>query len=239
MTSSADRGRFVRAARAALAAAAALAATVALARADDAATLPAGVAARIAAALAPAWNADPARVQVTCTPGALDAVGEGDALSVHGRGDDGWYVVVAHGAGYGTRAVRVRAGLADSAAFTTRALVPGDTLKAADLRLAAAVLWGGPRAVLRPGQGWIARRPLAVGDRLAPPNVTPPDLIAPGQAVHVTFERGDVKLSLDGVAVSRAGRGERVRVRVPGRAAPLSAIACAAGEARLDGGARP
>ena len=240
MTSSAERRPVFVAFVAALLAIALLAWAVALARADAASSdAPAAVAARIAQELAPAWGVDATRVRVTCAEGALDEVADDDAIRLEGRGDDGWYVAITRNATRGTRAVRVRVGLADSASVATRALAPGDTLTDDDARLAPAVLWGAPHATTHAVTGWVARRRILPGDRLAPPAVAPPALIAPGQTVRVTFSRGEVRLTMVGSAVSRAGLGETVRVRVPGRAAPLLAVATSAGEARLEGGDRP
>jgi len=151
-------------------------------------------------------------------------------------GVDGWFVLSAD-AGEGQLAVaRVRAGVDDTVCVATRDLARGQRIGPDDLRLEPRVRWGMPRAgdaATRPATGWELRRAVAAGTVVDAPTAVPPALVSAGDRIEVEWTRGDVALQLSGVAIHGARLGEPVRVRVEGRARPLTGIVDAPGHARI------
>jgi flagella basal body P-ring formation protein FlgA len=83
------------------------------------------------------------------------------------------------------------------------------------------------------------RRALAVGEPLEWPAVAAPSLIASGDPVRLTWKRGDITISMAGIALNSAAAGEQVRARIPGRSLRVYGTATGPGTADLTGeGAR-
>lgn len=193
----------------------------------------------VRSAVAARWGVDPARVRLEWGRGADRLPDDPDAPVTLAGGAGGWWVVSA-GRGPDTRAARVRAGVLVARPVAARPLVAGDRLAAADVATDSAIAWGAPeRGASVPGPGWVVRRALGAGDPLQPPAVTPPTLVRAGSPVRVRWARGPVAVVREGIALNDAVAGGRVRVRLAERAAPVDAVARAAGEAIVEGGTRP
>jgi flagella basal body P-ring formation protein FlgA len=164
---------------------------------------------------------------------------EATALTGVGRvlgGGGGWFTVVATAAGE-AHALRFRAGVRTTVPVALRALNAGERLSTADFDLETRLVHGTPAPeARRPDAGWQARRPIAIGEALAWPALTPPQIIGPGQPVTVAWRRGAVEVRLDGVALQAARTGDTVPVRITGREGRMTAIAVAPGLVRLEGG---
>jgi len=61
--------------------------------------------------------------------------------------------------------------------------------------------------------GWVTRRMIAAGEVLRVPAVEAPTVISANQAVELEYLSESVRLTLRGIAVRRAGVGERITVR--------------------------
>lgn len=121
-------------------------------------------------------------------------------------------------------------------AVALRPLGRGDTLRAEDIGVADTVVtwrWNGIAPdTTRAQVGWIARRPIAVGDVLRAPAVTPPPVIASGTTVTAVWQDGPLTLVLSGVATNTAALGAPVGVRID-RTRRLDGIAVAPNTVRL------
>jgi len=157
---------------------------------------------------------------------------------VTGRGVAGWLVVVFDPPGRDAVAVRLRAGVEDTVLVAARPLAVGTRLEHADLRPESRVCWGppAPPSETRPGSGWEVRRALATGEVLARPAVAPPTLVVAGEPVRLVWAEGAVQVSVVGIALNRARRGELVRVRVEGRSDRLVGTATATGTVMISSG---
>ena len=155
-----------------------------------------------------------------------------------GRGEDGWLVIVFDPAETGATAVRVRAGIERLVMVATRSLPTGARLSDGDLREETRVHWGipAPDSAALPGSGWDVRRALAAGEVAEPPAVVAPPLVVAGQPVRLEWERGGVQVSVVGIALNSARRGETVRARLEERPARLTGTVTAAGTAVLAAG---
>ncbi|MCZ8203854.1 flagellar basal body P-ring formation chaperone FlgA [Gemmatimonas sp.] len=123
-----------------------------------------------------------------------------------------------------------------SVAVALRQLGRGDTLRAEDIGVADTVItwrWNGMAPdTTRAQVGWIARRPIAVGERLRLPAVTPPPVIASGTPVTAVWRDGLLTLVLSGVATNSAALGAPVGVRI-NRTRRLDGVAVAPNTVRL------
>jgi len=123
-----------------------------------------------------------------------------------------------------------------SRSIATRALRTGDTLRAADLaRRDTVIVWRWSH--LTPDTtlalpGWIARRPIAVGEVLRAPAVMAPPLITTGATVRAIWQDGTVQVVMTGIATNTAALGAPVGVRV-GQTRRLDGIAVAPNTVRL------
>lgn len=118
----------------------------------------------------------------------------------------------------------------------TRALLRGDTLRADDIAVVDTVItwrWNGLAPdTTRAQAGWIARRPIAAGELLRAPAVTPPPVIASGATVTAIWQDGPLTLVVSGVATNTATIGAPVGVRID-RTRRLDGIAVAPNTVRL------
>jgi flagella basal body P-ring formation protein FlgA len=150
-----------------------------------------------------------------------------------GRGADGWFTAVLEAPGLDPVAFRFHGGVLDTVWVAARALPRGARLGAGDLRPEVRAQWGPPAREARvpPAVGWETRRPLTAGEILAWPAVVAPAVIAARDAVRLEWSRGGVRVELQGVALGPAGVGDEVRVRVEGRARPITATVVGPGRA--------
>jgi len=199
----------------------ALAATAAAAQQPpaEAPAVPAGITTRVAALLAERWSvpAGAVLVQWSAPPGGVTL-----AADVPFRllgGDDGWFAAVLEPPRRPPRAIRLRAGVAETVTVAARPLARGSRLREGDLALAARVRWGAPdSAQSRPSAGWLVRRAVAAGTTLEAPIVTPPPVVAAGAQVSVEWVSRAISVRFEGTALHDAALGEPVLVRPAGRA---------------------
>lgn len=123
-----------------------------------------------------------------------------------------------------------------SLTVATRDLVRGDTLRAEDIAVKDTVItwrWNGLAPdTTRAQAGWVTRRPIAAGEILRAPAVTPPPVIASGATVTAIWQDGPLKLVMSGVATNSATIGAPVGVRID-RTRRLDGIAVAPNTVRL------
>jgi len=209
--------------------------------AADSLPVPAPLSARVAEAVARAWRvpADAVRLAWPRTPAPAGLDPEAP-LRLTGRGLDGWFAVVLRPGDAEATAFRVRAGVEDTVVVAARPLAAGALITADDLRLEPRPHCGPPSGerAARPEPGWEIRRPLATGEIVAWPAVAAPPLVATGRPVQFVWERGGVLVSVRGMALHSARRGDVVRARVDGRPGRLSGTVTAPGTAVLEGGTR-
>ena len=197
------------------------------------------LAARVAGRIADAWRLPAAQVCLSWGRSSAVRTPADDApFRLVGHGDAGWFVVVFDPAGTEATAVRLRAGVERPVMVASRALAAGTRLAAGDVREEVRVHWGLPPAdsELAPGVGWELRRSLAAGEVVAPPAVAAPTLVEAGQPVRLEWSRGGVQVSVVGIALNSARRGETVRARFEERPARLTGTVTAPGTAVLSAG---
>jgi len=123
-----------------------------------------------------------------------------------------------------------------SMTVATRALARGEALQASDIAVVDTVIpwrWGklAPDTT-RAQAGWVTHRPIAAGEVLRAPAVSPPPVVASGTAVTAIWQDGPLKLVLSGVATNTAALGAPVGVRVD-RTRRLDGVAVAPNTVRL------
>jgi flagella basal body P-ring formation protein FlgA len=210
------------------------------ARAGDA-PVSRGLAARVAARIADAWRVPVEQVRLSWgrSSGIASPTDE-TTFRVLGRGEDGWFVVVFDPAASAAMAVRVRAGIERPVMVASRSLPAGSRIGDGDLREEMRVRWGVPStdSLAAPAPGWEVRRPLNAGEVVAAPAVAAPPLVFAGQPVRMEWQRGGVEVSVMGIALNNARRGETVRARLEERPARLTGTVVAPGTAVLAAGGR-
>jgi flagella basal body P-ring formation protein FlgA len=191
--------------------------------------------ARVAARIADGWKVPREQVRLAWGRATNRVDDEGASFRVLGRGEDGWFVVVFAPAESTATAVRVRAGVERSVLVASRPLAAGASLDEGDVRDEVRVHWGAPASApaIAPATGWEVRRPLREGDVLTALDVAAPALVLAGQPVRLEWERGGVQVSVMGIALNSARRGETVRARLEERPARLTATVTAPGTAVL------
>lgn len=197
--------------------------------------LPSRLAARVAETVARSWAVDTTGLVLNWGSGVPSDLPDTCGFRLLGNGDGGWYAVSFEPPGRPAVAVRLRVGVTVPRLVAARALRPGMTLVAGDLRAEPHVAWGPPIADLEPlpAAGWLVRRAIAAGEPLAPPRVAPPPVIAAGQSVRVHWSAGNVSVAMEGTALNDAVVGETVRVRTGRRTGVLRGTVIAPGEARM------
>ncbi len=208
-----------------------------LATRGEQAAVPRTLAGRVSERIASVWSV-PARAlrlewghRSSTTPLAADA-----PFQLLGRGTGGWFVVVFDPATPAASAVRVRAGLEQPVAVAARPLVAGQTLTPEDLSEEVRVHWGAPAGTKlseMPGPGWEMRRALAAGEAVTAPAATPPPDVLAGESVRFEWRTGEVEVSVVGIALHAARRGERLRARLEERPTRLEGTVTAPGRAAL------
>jgi flagella basal body P-ring formation protein FlgA len=115
-----------------------------------------------------------------------------------------------------------------SLTVATRALARGDVLDTVIIWR-----WNGFAPDTVPAlPGWVARRPIAAGEALRAPAVSPPPLIKSGTSVTAIWQDGPLRLVLSGVATNTAIAGAPVGVRI-NRSRRLDGVAVAPHTVRL------
>lgn len=208
---------------------------------SESASMPRPVASRVAARLADQWRIPCGEVRLVWGRTSAASDPEADApFRIVGAGTGGWYVVVFHPSDPGAVAVRLRAGIERPVMVATRPLAAGTRIADGDLREEVRVHWGAPSndSTVTPGVGWEIRRPVRSGEVVTPPAVAAPPLVVAGEPVRLEWESGGVQVSVMGIALNSARRGEQVRARLEERPARLTGTVMAPGLAVLGSGDR-
>ncbi len=181
------------------------------------AQVPAPIAGRVATLVADRWRVSADRVRLE-----WKGVSEADLVDTTGArvellGDRGGWFTLVLPAARGPNVYRwsVRAGVAESTLVAAHALPRQTVVGASDVVDSVVVRWGRPPA-RRPGRiGWVTRRPVNAGEPLDEPTVEPPPVIASGDPVQFIWQRGQIQLTLTGVAVGQTDApGGPARVRL-------------------------
>ncbi|MCU0633265.1 MAG: flagellar basal body P-ring formation chaperone FlgA [Gemmatimonadaceae bacterium] len=188
--------------------------------------------------IAEKWAVHPDSVVVRFTNPADASRALSSFVSLIGSGEaDAELLLVDRQSAPGTPPIRLHAGLRGRALLAARALERGDTVRADAIVVRDTVLWGRP-AFTRggtarvPAIGWIARRAIAAGERLAEPAVAPAPAVSSGDPVRAIYRDGSLALALRGIAANSAELGQRVTVRIDLRRR-LDGIAVAPGVVAL------
>lgn len=198
--------------------------------------VPAGLEARIAAAVAASWGVDTTGLVLAWGSGSLAGLPDSSAFRLLGGGEGGWFAVLVEPAGRAPVAMRLRAGVAGRRQVAARAVAAGQLLDAGDIRDEPHVRWGPPAAepaaTVEPG--WVARRRMVPGAPLDAAHAGPAPVVSAGQAVLVHWNSGRVTVALEGVALHDAALGAPLRVRTPRTRGVLQTTVTAPGEARMN-----
>jgi len=123
-----------------------------------------------------------------------------------------------------------------SLAVATRFIPRGEALRDSDIALRDTVItwrWGTVSPdTMRVQAGWVTRRPIAAGEVLRLPAVTPPPVVTSGSTVSAVWQDGPVRMVLSGVATNTAALGAPVGVRID-RGRRLDGVAVAPNTVRL------
>ncbi len=123
-----------------------------------------------------------------------------------------------------------------SLTVATRAIARGEVLQTSDIARADTVIiwrWNGLAPDTTPAlPGWVARRPIAAGEVLRAPAVSPPPVIESGATVKAIWQDGPLTLVINGVATNSAIAGAPVGVRID-RSRRLDGVAVAPNTVRL------
>jgi len=202
-------------------------------------SVPETIAAQVRSALATDWKVASDRVVLSW--GQLRSrtpLPDSAAVRVLGAGRDGRYVVAIRSA-TGETAVSIRAGVEDSVWVVTRPVATGQRLDPDDLARELRTVWGPPASHESATPiGWETRRNLAAGDLAAGANVAEPPVIEPGDRIAFVWEQDGFRIVREGVAATRARRGERVIGRDSEGRQQLTGTATGPGTARLEGKGR-
>jgi len=204
------------------------------AQSGEAVTVPPGLAARVARALADRWSVPVEAIRLSWGVARMaDQLSDSVDFQLVGAGRSGRMAlgVVTDDRRF---SIGFRAGMVDTVAVAARFLERGAVLQESDIRLVEATAWGVPRpGEPLPGPGWVVRRAVAEGDRLRHPAVSPPVLVRPGETVRLVWSSGGVRVVVEGRASGSGSLGDAVAVRIPGRTGRLQGIITGPGTARL------
>ncbi len=193
--------------------------------------------AMVAVEVAAVWQVPAERITLQWGRARVAWPASGTPFELTGRGVDGWFVAVFDPRGDRAQAMQVRAGMTDTVWVATRPLATGEHLADSDVRADVRVRWGAKmRTPDRPVAGAEVRRPLAAGSEIAWPAVVAPALVVAGAPVRLAWSNGAVTVSLNGIALNSARRGEAVRARVDGRTTRLTGTAIAPAVVALGSG---
>ena len=197
--------------------------------------VPDPVADRVRAAIARTWSVVAEQVQIEWGRTAATAmIGPEAGFRLFGGGRDGRFVVAVKTRSGGETAIGVRAGLLDSVWVASRSVSAGTRLASADLRREQRLLWGAPPPRGSPSPvGWLTGQAVREGELLRPPVITEPSIIAVGDRIRFVWEQDGLQIVREGVATTKARRGDRVIARDPNRQESIQGIATGPGTARL------
>lgn len=204
--------------------------------------LPRPLAQRVAARLADLWHVPVGEVRLAWgLSSGMAAPDDAAPFRVLGDGAGGWFVVVFHPGDPAAIAVRLRAGVERPVMVATRPLRAGAVLASGDLREEVRVYWGTPTgdSLALPAAGWEVRRPVRTNEVVTPPAVVAPAFVVAGEPVRFEWRSGDVEVSVTGIALNSARRGEQVRARLEERPARITGTVTAPGLATLGAGGKP
>ncbi len=164
--------------------------------------------------IAEVWGVDPAdlvldfgRVRSEWIPGADLRV------ELRGTGRVGYWIVAASDR-RDALSLRVRAGRRVIRPTAAAELPRGHRVREADIALRPVVVWGvedsGP---LADPVGWEVKRRIAEGEVLASPAVSPTAAVVTGAPIEVELRTGAVSVTLAGIALGTAVRGQSLYVR--------------------------
>ena len=197
------------------------------------APIPEAVTTRVRDAIAATWRVAPSTVTITWGPIApTAALSDSASFRLFGDGRGGRFVVALRTPDRREVAVTLRAGRADSVWVASRPLAAGALVRSTDAVRAAQVVFGPPLEAGSP-VGWEVRRTVAAGEPLIAPVVLEPVLIAPGDPVQFAWADGPIRIVREGIAQTRARRGQPVWARDAARGEQLRGIATGPGRARL------
>ncbi len=199
-------------------------------------TVPAGLQARLAAAVAKSWGVDTTGLVLAWGNGSLAGVPDSSPFRLLGGGEGGWFALLVEPPHRVPVAIRLRAGIGGRRQVAARAIAAGQMLAAGDIRAEAHVHWGPPAGGSFPAveAGWVARRRMVPGAVLDAAHVGPAPVVSAGQAVRVHWNAGSVTVALEGVALHDAALGAPLRVRTVRQRGVLQTTVTAPGEARMN-----
>lgn len=194
---------------------------------------------QVTSRIAEIWTVSPASLELEWGRSSDERpLTRADSVQLIGKGSDGFFTVMVRRDDGRSSTVRVRAGVYDSVWVAARALEVGDRIAQGDLRGEPHLCWGAPGTEegLEPRVGWEVRRPVGPGERVDWPTLVEPPLVRAGHPIRLEWNRGGVTVSMDGVALNDARKGQLVRARVEERTGPLSATVTGKGTAVLQRG---
>jgi len=116
-----------------------------------------------------------------------------------------------------------------------RTFATGDTVRADDFALRDTTIvwpWNTNPDTTSAIVGWVARRPITVGEVLRAPAVSAPPVVSAGSTVTAIWQDGSLRLALTGVATYSAPLGAPVGVRID-HSRRLDGVAVAPNTVRL------
>jgi len=163
------------------------------------------------------WNVAPTDLQLEWgRPRNGETLPAGSGIELLGGGRSGHWIASFSipGSEAEKTTVALRAGVILNQPVARIPLSRGDILEAQHIEYQPAVQWGPPASEPTPVEpGWVAQRPIGIGDQLSTPAVRPPLLVFSGRPVQIIWSSGALKISLQGEAVGSAALGEQVFVR--------------------------
>lgn len=190
---------------------------------------------RVAEAVAAVWEvpADKIRLEWGSLREAVELSDDWE-FRLMGNGANSWFAVAMESSGRPRTAARVRAAVKTTVAVSARRLTSGAVLSNQDIQLVERERWGPPEpGSARVEAGWIVRQPIARGQVLLPPTVSPPMLVRSGERIDVVWSRGRVSVRTEGVALETAALGEEVRIRLRDQRRNIVGIVTALGVAEM------
>jgi flagella basal body P-ring formation protein FlgA len=135
-----------------------------------------------------------------------------------GKGVNGWFAVLFDCDDRPAFAVRLRVGVRRSVMLALRDLEEGHTLRESDFTTDERLTWGPPSEIaVPPAAGWRVVAAIRAGEVLAEPQVMAAPVVLRGDRVKLTWQRGVVTVTLEGIAECDAAAGHCVAVRLRGR----------------------
>lgn len=203
---------------------------------DGSVALPPALEADIAFEVASQWSVRPEDLSlhwgIVRDPTLLDEV---TGFRLVGKGLNGWFAVLFDCDERPAFAVRLRVGVRRETPLARVGLEAGRTLLERDVDYEQRLTWGPPTETAngRPGAGWRVMEAVEAGQVLAEPQVAPAPVVFRGDRVKLTWQRGVVMVTFDGIAEHDASEGRTVSVRLRGRRGTCEGVVVGPGSARL------